>query len=163
MLLSHILDHFGEISPALIKDLTRSGGALGTWAQQTNLALALGIIHEQDASDLEVFRVMRNACAHSRQPLDFNTPQLRDAIGLLFVPDIAQIEVSQIARQLLRRMLAYFIMYMTERLFNNAPVKTPVERFRGFIQELRERQALQQTRSQQSSQDEDQGPQTQGQ
>jgi hypothetical protein len=131
-LLTRIVDQFSPISNTLLKDLTRSGGALGTWAQQTNVALAMGIIDDSDANDLEVFKTMRNACAHSRQPIDFNTPELRDALGLLLKPSIATLPQNEEWRSVFRQMLVHVVAYLWGRITEQCPKRSGVERFEDF-------------------------------
>lgn len=71
------------------KNMLRGGGVLSNWAHRTNLAVALGILDDDDADILEVLKSMRNACAHSRSHIDLNTPELKEALCLLFDDDDA--------------------------------------------------------------------------
>lgn len=87
ILLECILKRLPGANHAVKKNLTRSGGLLSTWADRTNLALAMGLIDEEDADHLEVLKTMRNACAHSRRHIDFCTPELRAALSLMYDGD----------------------------------------------------------------------------
>lgn len=83
VLADKIFKSFTRTDPAFKKDLLRGGSLLASWNDKTKLALGLGIIDDDDAADIEVLAAMRNACAHSRQKIDFSTPALRDALALL--------------------------------------------------------------------------------
>jgi hypothetical protein len=132
-LLACILEKFPPISRSLQKDLTRGGGPLGSWAQLINMALAMGIIDDDDANDLEVFKAMRNACAHSRQGIDFNTPELRDAMGLLTVPGVSSLPQENDWRKIFRMMLAHTVRYFMGRFDGEIAKKTPQERYTDWL------------------------------
>lgn len=78
----------GTTSPG-VKNLIRSGGLLSSFANKMTLAHAQGLIDDEIVEMLEVFRAMRNASAHSRLPIGFATPALRDVLLLLFHEDNA--------------------------------------------------------------------------
>jgi hypothetical protein len=137
-----VLSEFKQVSKALEKDLTRSGGALGTWAQLINVGLAFGLIDDDDAGDLEVFKAMRNACAHSRRHIDFNTPELREALSLLFVPKILAMPRTAAGRRLFRRMFVHAVHYMQKRIYLDEPKRTPEERFNDFMDAMDELRKL---------------------
>lgn len=59
------------------------GGPLRSYEQRIVLARAMGILTEREAEIFDVFRHMRNACAHSRREISFQTPELREALILL--------------------------------------------------------------------------------
>lgn len=64
------------------------------------LAYALGIIGENAKEDLSVFRKIRNTFAHSRLEIDFSTPVVHSAIGLLNLPNrVNLIDVAELARK----------------------------------------------------------------
>ena len=55
-----------------------SQGVLGTFSAKIRLAYALRLLDAGARKQLDVLREMRNACAHSQMPIDFDTPQLRE-------------------------------------------------------------------------------------
>lgn len=59
------------------------GGPLRSFEQRIVMAKAMGILTQTDADVFDVFRHMRNACAHSRKDISFKTPQLLEALLLL--------------------------------------------------------------------------------
>lgn len=62
------------------------GGPLRNFEQRIVMARAMGIIDEQEAEIFHVFRHMRNACSHSKRDISFKTPELLEALALLFPP-----------------------------------------------------------------------------
>lgn len=58
-------------------------GPAGTFSNRILLAFTLGLIDTNDRRKLDILRQMRNACAHSRVPLTFSTPELLDVARLL--------------------------------------------------------------------------------
>lgn len=68
-------------------------GLLSSFYAKIKIAYAFRIINEPLYGELETLRVMRNACAHSRRPISFLTPELRAALQVLINDD----------RQILRR------------------------------------------------------------
>ena len=89
LLLKRIMENFVQLSNEQRKQLTRSGGVLSSWADRAMIARALGIIDDSDYGILEVMKAMRNACAHSRKQIGFETEQLRDALCLVLNDDSA--------------------------------------------------------------------------
>lgn len=83
LLLEQILKRLQPLSNERQKAMIRGGGALSTWAHLINVAVGLGIIDDDDAGQLELLKTMRNACSHSRRHIDFNTPELKEALALL--------------------------------------------------------------------------------
>lgn len=83
LLLQRILENFVKLTPTQAKNLTRSGGVLGSFSHMIDMAFALGVIDEGMVDMLKVIKAMRNASAHSRQSIAFDTPELSDALLLL--------------------------------------------------------------------------------
>lgn len=83
LLLHRLQEAFVPMSRAQLKNLTRAGGLLSNFDDRINLAHALDIIDEDTVEMLQVMRTMRNACAHSRKRITFDTQELRDALTLL--------------------------------------------------------------------------------
>jgi hypothetical protein len=67
------------------RDLSR--GPLKSVENRIAMGKALGILTEREAIVLDVFKAMRNACAHSRLEISFDTPELRDALALVLRED----------------------------------------------------------------------------
>lgn len=63
--------------------LLTKGGPLRSVEHRIALARALDLITEREAAALNIFREMRNACAHSRLNISFSTPELREALRLM--------------------------------------------------------------------------------
>ena len=89
-LLSRIEESFIPLTQTQRKNLIRSGGLLSNFDDRLNLAHALGLISESVVEELQVIKAMRNACAHSRLELTFVTPELRDALVLVFAGETAE-------------------------------------------------------------------------
>jgi hypothetical protein len=54
-------------------------GCVGTFSNKTLIAYAMGIIDHDTRKEIDLVREVRNACAHSRLPISFKTPQLQEA------------------------------------------------------------------------------------
>jgi hypothetical protein len=63
-------------------------GPAGTFSSRILLAYALRLIDANDRQLLNIIREMRNACAHSRMPISFETQELRDVSVLLFTEEL---------------------------------------------------------------------------
>jgi len=90
LLLERLLERFVEMSNTERSNLTKAGGLLSNFNDRISLARALGMIDEDMSELLRVVKAMRNACAHSRLELTFDTSELRDVLSLLFETDNAQ-------------------------------------------------------------------------
>jgi hypothetical protein len=82
-LLERVLSKFGTLTNAQRKNLTRAGAPLNSFAAITSVAEAFGLLSDYEIEVLEVLKAMRNACAHSRLEINFDTPALQDATKLL--------------------------------------------------------------------------------
>jgi DNA-binding MltR family transcriptional regulator len=91
LLAEQILKKLKPLTTGQRKDLFRTGAALGSFTAKVNLAFALGIIDDQRVSELEIFKAMRNACAHSRKNINFNTLELKRALALLIDDSSAKV------------------------------------------------------------------------
>lgn len=58
-------------------------GALSTMFSTIHLAYAMGIIDSTMRKDLDIIRRIRNAFAHAKRPVTFQTPEIQAAIGKL--------------------------------------------------------------------------------
>jgi hypothetical protein len=77
---------------ALSKDESASlfgfDGPVGTFSSRILTAYAFGLIDSRDRELLNIVRELRNACAHARVPLSFETPELREAARLMLPEDL---------------------------------------------------------------------------
>jgi hypothetical protein len=83
-LLKQIVRKLPDVSPSVAKSLVRSGGMLNGFANKITLAHAQGIIDDELVEMLRILKLMRNASAHSRLPIGFATPAMRNVMLLLF-------------------------------------------------------------------------------
>lgn len=83
-LFERIVKKLPDLDPPGIKNLIRSGGMLNGFANKITLAHAQGLIDDELVRMLEIIKLMRNASAHSRLPIGFATPALRDVMMSLF-------------------------------------------------------------------------------
>ncbi len=70
-----------------LSDLFDYSGPMGTFSAKIKSAQAIGIIDRATRSHIEVIKEMRNACAHSQQPLTFADNELRDAVFSMLTED----------------------------------------------------------------------------
>lgn len=54
-----------------------AGGSNATFSAKINLAYALGVIDRDAKEQIGLIRVIRNGCAHSRLPIDFQRPEMQ--------------------------------------------------------------------------------------
>jgi DNA-binding MltR family transcriptional regulator len=59
---------------------------LATFSARVTMLYALGIIGQKTRADLDCIKDIRNVFAHSRLPLDFDTPEVREAVFTLDTP-----------------------------------------------------------------------------
>jgi hypothetical protein len=59
-------------------------GVAGTFSGRIKLAFGLGLITGEMRTSLDVAREMRNACAHARQAIGFDTPEIQSVLPRLF-------------------------------------------------------------------------------
>lgn len=125
MLAGRLFQNFTRNDAGFRKDLVRPGSLLANATDKAKLALALGLIDERDADELEVLNAMRNACAHSRQGIDFTTPALKDAMTLLWrgpkAPELLQNVTSQ---TYLRVAFVVAVSYIASRIKGETPEET---------------------------------------
>jgi DNA-binding MltR family transcriptional regulator len=63
-------------------------GPVGTFAAKIIVAYAMNIIGPITYSDLDLIRLLRNEFAHSRQPLNFQTPEVAAVCNELKIPKL---------------------------------------------------------------------------
>ncbi|PSJ36558.1 DUF4145 domain-containing protein [Allosphingosinicella deserti] len=79
-----LLTRFPGVTNELERQLfSDSGAPLGSLSSKITLARALGIIGERAKGDLNAVRSVRNAFAHSRLALTFETPEISAACELI--------------------------------------------------------------------------------
>lgn len=116
MLFEQVVKNFVRDDEPFRRDLRRPGSVLSNWTDNVTLAQALGIIDENDALGLEVINKMRNACAHSRQPINFKTPVMRDALGLLVTNDVAELIRTTEGGMFLRTTFVIIVSHLMGRI-----------------------------------------------
>jgi hypothetical protein len=73
-------------TPAQLEVIFRYEGPLGSFSSRIDVASLFGFIDVATRSQLSDIREMRNACAHSTQPMSFQIPQLATVAKRLFHP-----------------------------------------------------------------------------
>ena len=71
---------------ALLRDLFRDGGPLGSFATRIQIGFAIRIYGEDAYSDLKSLNKIRNAFAHKVAAKDFNDQSIRDRSNKLLLP-----------------------------------------------------------------------------
>lgn len=69
-----------------IETIFRSSGPLGSFSARAEVANLFGVIENETYEQLTILRAMRNACAHSKHPITFKDPLLRNVAIHLFEP-----------------------------------------------------------------------------
>jgi hypothetical protein len=72
---------------------------VGSFANKITLAYALEIIGDETYTNLELIRGIRNAFAHAKQPIDFDSSQIKDACAFMIVPPITGPELLEKDRE----------------------------------------------------------------
>jgi DNA-binding MltR family transcriptional regulator len=80
-----------DLARDVADDLFAFNGPLGTFSSKIVMSYALSIFGKITYHDLEIIRELRNAFAHNRKPLRFETPVVKDMCMHLQIPDIAEI------------------------------------------------------------------------
>lgn len=70
---SALICHFSDVARSKQKESFQGNGFLSTFSSKIKLAYFMGIIDNSAYLDLEIIREIRNAFAHSIQPLSFDT------------------------------------------------------------------------------------------
>lgn len=65
-------------------DFVSFNGVAGTFSARIKLAFGLGLITKEIRISLDIAREMRNACAHARQAIGFDTSEIRNVLPRLF-------------------------------------------------------------------------------
>lgn len=79
-----IEERFGSLNADENERLFGPDAPIGSFSAKIRLAQALEIIDRETATICHVLREMRNACAHSRNPISFADEVLRDAARVIF-------------------------------------------------------------------------------
>jgi DNA-binding MltR family transcriptional regulator len=70
-----------------IEHIFRQAGPLGSFSARMEIALYFDVIEDETYKQLDTIREMRNACAHSKHPLDLTDPALAAVAMRLFTPE----------------------------------------------------------------------------
>jgi DNA-binding MltR family transcriptional regulator len=63
-----------------VDTLFEFNGPLGTFSSKIKLSYSLGLISKETLNDLEIIRKVRNEFGHTHQPINFETPELKNKI-----------------------------------------------------------------------------------
>lgn len=74
----HFMPNLAEDETAR-KDVFERDGPISSFSRKLLIAYALGIVDKPYRNKIDLIREIRNACAHSRNPVSFDTPELREA------------------------------------------------------------------------------------
>ena len=70
------------------RGLFGSNSPLGTFANKIQMAYALDIFGDETKANLDIIRTVRNAFAHAKIPIKFETPQVKNACAHLHIPTL---------------------------------------------------------------------------
>jgi hypothetical protein len=62
-------------------------GPIGSFSEKITVAFAFQVIEQETSDQLTIIREMRNACAHSQEPMSFSTPEMAAYCLNLFAKD----------------------------------------------------------------------------
>ena len=82
-----ILSKMIHLTQTEIGELFVGDSPLATFGAKVHLAYALGLIGKLSRQDLNLVRLIRNAFAHARKPIQFNTNEVATACEKLTLPD----------------------------------------------------------------------------
>ena len=131
---TRILLKLGQPSPAAAKNLTRNGGALSNWAQLISMAVVLGVIDEADTGLFECLKAMRNACAHSRKHIDFETPELLSVFYLMVDQNTAE-RIARLSREHRRMIFVLVCSCILDRV-NGQPFELAMYRMQTGLDQV---------------------------
>jgi hypothetical protein len=84
-----------DLSNDLAQRLFDGDGIIATFSAKINLGFALSLFGTKAKNDLELIKMMRNAFAHCRLPIKFETPEVRAICEHLQIPDTpAKVDIS---------------------------------------------------------------------
>ena len=78
----------------------KSNSPLGSFSSRAEVALYFGVIDDETWQQLNIIREMTNACAHSKHPLDFKSPELINVDKRLFAPPLGFTPKVMVAKDL---------------------------------------------------------------
>lgn len=91
ILLDELVERFVPLEGKDRKNLVRAGGPLSSFDHRIKIAQAMGLIDADMVDTLQIVKAMRNACAHSRRDINFQTDELRNTLSLLFHEEISDV------------------------------------------------------------------------
>jgi hypothetical protein len=77
-----------------VSELFSPFGVLGSFSAKIDIAYAINLFGEKTKMELHIIRHLRNQFAHSRMPIQFNTPVVKKCCDQLNYPDIPGVQVS---------------------------------------------------------------------
>jgi hypothetical protein len=107
-----------RISKRLSERLFSPLKPLSTFSSRIDIANALGIIENSHAKNLHFLREIRNQCAHAKQHLSFEIPELRAASELIAAPEIRDLVTKADDRDTARTNFLGFSSYLIAYLFS---------------------------------------------
>ena len=136
ILLLQLRKKFAPLTDPQIKNLTRAGGLLANFDDRINLAQALGMLKQEHVESLQIFKAMRNACAHSRRDITFLTPELRQVMALLIEGDGADDIRSDLENPMvLRAVFISAFIYLTEIIMGSGQKKAQATA-QGYVNDM---------------------------
>jgi hypothetical protein len=75
-----------RIDSAEFDHIFRFEGPLGSFASRIEISSLFRVLDDTTCRQLHVIREMRNACAHTKRPISFETPALLNVVKQLFYP-----------------------------------------------------------------------------
>lgn len=70
-------------TPESLEHLARHDGPLGSFSARIDMAHILGLYQTGMRAKLHLIRELRNACAHARKPISFDTPEVQAVVRRL--------------------------------------------------------------------------------
>lgn len=132
-IISHCPEAPADDKYFLFKESGSSGGGVSTFNSKISLAFALGVFGPKSRATLKTVQHIRNAFAHSRGYVDFDTPEVAALCN--FEPIIGQMwEVSEprpeTSKSRFLDTISYFSLYLTDNEDRAGP-----KRYRGHFLE----------------------------
>jgi len=72
-----------QVDEAAAKQVFEIDGPMASFSRRTLIAYGLGIIDKEYRNLIDLIREIRNACAHSRQPISMTVPELTAACSVI--------------------------------------------------------------------------------
>jgi hypothetical protein len=82
-----IVSTMPKMAPDVRSEMFEQDGPMATFARKISMAAALGIVGPKTRSNLKIIRHIRNAFAHAKIPIDFDTDEVTKACEELHIID----------------------------------------------------------------------------